>query len=430
MSPFLLLSFALSVADGDGKESAQALVEKAVRAQGGLDKFSGATYSRIEGNFNNDSHFRGEVFSQPGGKLRLNLDFKNEGSRILVMDGGKGWLKYQGFTQEIDRGMQERLKVSSHVDRVCGLTAILKDKGHILTVLGETKVDGKPALGVKVSYAEMPDVSLYLDRESGLLVKVAYRAKQPFNEQMELRETYYRDFRSIDLTAADERLVKQAGLASDGPALLALLRANTPDDGTRARIKQLIGQLSDKSFGKREQASAELGGLGLKAAAALREARRSADPETARRAENCLRRLRESAATKALAPTARLLVKHKPPQAIDVLFDFLPWAPDEESARAAQDALVLIAQSAKAPAAILLKALKDPDIKKQQAARAALGRDGGDYLKIPGRRLSFDGLRLPHHVVFFRDGRKDMEYRTTHFEFYNRFEDALFRRPE
>jgi hypothetical protein len=429
MTPILLLSLALAVND-DGKDSARGLVEKAVRAQGGLDKFSGATFSRIEGGFDKDSQFQGEVFSQPGGKLRLNLDFKNEGPRILVMAGGKGWLKIQGFVQEIDRGMEERLKVSSHVDRVCGLAALLKSKDYVLTPLGESNVDGKPALGVKVAYKDMPDVSLYLDKDSGLLVKVAYRAKQPFNEQMELRETYYREYRDINSTAADEKIVKQAGLATDGPALLAHLRANTPDDATRERIQQLIVQLSDKAFGRREQASAELGKLGLKAASSLREAQRSANPETSRRAENCLRRLRESPGVLALAPAARLLVKHKPPQAVKVLLDFLPWAPDEDSARATHDALVLIAQATKEPSEVLLKAAKDADPKKQKAALAALGRDGGSYLKTPGRRLSFDALRLPHHVVFFRDGRKDMEYRTILYEFYNSFADTLFQRPE
>ncbi|MBM4073523.1 MAG: hypothetical protein FJ271_32065 [Planctomycetes bacterium] len=426
---FLVLSLTLTSADV-GTDAARGLVEKAVRAQGGLDKLTGATFSHIEGNFDKNSRFQGEVFSQPGGKLRLNLDFKNEGPRTLVMDGSKGWLKFQGFVQEIDRGMQERLRVSTHVDRVCGLTALLKNKGYMLAPLGESNVDGKPALGVKVSYADMPDVSLYVDKESGLLVKVAYRAKQPFNEQMELRETYYRDYRAIDLSAADEKIVKQAGLGSDGPALLAHLRANTPDDATRKQVKQLIVQLADRSFGKREQASAELGKLGLKAAAALREASRAADPETARRAENCLRRLRESPAVHALAPAARLLVKRQPPQAVEVLLDFLPWAPDEDAGRAAQDALVLIAQAAKEPNPALLRAVKDANSTKQKAALAALGRDGGDYLKTPGRRLNYDGLRLPHHVVFFRDGRKDMEYRTTRYEFYNRFDDALFRRPE
>src|SRR5262245_27566474 len=129
MKTIIILSFVLAIADG--KDSPRALVEKGVRAQGGLDRFSGATFSRIEGSFNNDSTFQGEVYSQPGGKLRLNLEFKNEGPRVLVMDGGKGWLKYEGFTQEIDRGMQERLKVSSHVDRVCGLTALLKKKDFV-----------------------------------------------------------------------------------------------------------------------------------------------------------------------------------------------------------------------------------------------------------------------------------------------------------
>jgi hypothetical protein len=61
---------------------------------------------------------------------------------------------------------------------------------------------------------------------------------------------------------------------------------------------------------------------------------------------------------------------------------------------------------------------------------AVLGKDGGDYLKQPGRRLIVEGLRLPRTTVLFTDGQKRLELHTLEWEFFNRLDDALFERPE
>src|SRR5207245_5152124 len=53
----------------------------------------------------------------------------------------------------------------------------LKGKAFTLTALDETKVDGKPASGIKIAYKGHGDVSLWFDKDSGLLVKSAQRLK-------------------------------------------------------------------------------------------------------------------------------------------------------------------------------------------------------------------------------------------------------------
>src|SRR6516165_7799006 len=58
--------------------------------------------------------------------------------------------------------------------------------------------------------------------------------------------------------AADEALLKTAGLTGDGQALLDFFRQRTVQRVDPAKIKSLINQLDDESFQVREQASAEL----------------------------------------------------------------------------------------------------------------------------------------------------------------------------
>jgi hypothetical protein len=413
---------------------ARALVEKAVAAQGGLERLTRArgTRSLFKGTFQDGLKFDGESFNQNGGKLHLRLTFKDNamgGLRVLVLDGTKGWLKANGVTNDLDSDFQARVKTSSHVDRVSGLTALLKDKGYSLSLLGESKVKDIPALGVKVARAGLPDVSLFFDKKTGLLLKAAHRSVEPFTKQEVAKEMYFADYRTLDPAAEDEKTLTKAGRPTDAASLLAYLKQTIPDDAAAAEMRALVMQLGDQSFGVREKASAALVRRGIQAAALLQRARRSPDAEVAERARRCLDRIRPQADFTVPPAALRLLALRKPPGAVPILLEYLPWAPDEASIREAQHALVALAQAGKQPEPTLLAALKDSDPVRREAAAAALTKDGGAYLKRPGRRLLVEGLRLPHTVTLFRDGKKELDIQTFHYEFFNRFEDALFERP-
>src|SRR5262249_46855062 len=150
---------------------------------------------------------------------------------------------------------------SLYVDRVTSLVPLLKDKSFTLKALGESKVEDRPALGVQVSSTGHPDVSLYFDRDNGLLVKYAYPDRDPATNKDALHEIYFSDFREPDLSAPDEQALKNAGLAVTGPALLEFLKHQTPG-ADRDRIKALIRQLGDDSFEVRQKASDDLVALG------------------------------------------------------------------------------------------------------------------------------------------------------------------------
>lgn len=89
-------------------------------------------------------------------------------------------------------------------------------------------------------------------------------------------------------TAADERLLKEAGVKADGPALVEFFRKRVPPDVSPERLAALVKQLGDDDFDAREKASAALKALGARALPALRRAAGDADPEVKRRAQECL----------------------------------------------------------------------------------------------------------------------------------------------
>src|SRR5438067_7069694 len=71
----------------------RALIDKAIKAQGGLDKLDRkvASHRKSKGVFLTDGFsFTGEVFSEPGNRRRISLQGKvkdRPAARLLVLDG-------------------------------------------------------------------------------------------------------------------------------------------------------------------------------------------------------------------------------------------------------------------------------------------------------------------------------------------------------
>lgn len=182
--------------------------------------------------------------------------------------------------------------------------------------------------------------------------------------------------------AVEERILAEAGLATDGPALLEFLRRRTLGEESLAHIKELVARLGDPSFKAREAASAELIVIGKPAVRFLRQATKSNDPEVARRAEDCLHRVEQSDKRPGLAGVvARLLAIRHPPDASKVLLDYLPLAENEHVADEVRSALTVLAARPGSPDPVLRAALVDALPVKRAAAGVALARTKDDSIK-------------------------------------------------
>jgi HEAT repeat protein len=176
---------------------------------------------------------------------------------------------------------------------------------------------------------------------------------------------------------------------TDAPTLVAEFRKQTLSADDHVRIARLIVQLSDGSFRVRDRAAAELVATGPKAAGLLHQASRSAEPERARRADLCLKRIGQ--AKRPLPPeAARLLAMRRPQHAAQVLLDYLPFAEDEAMAAEVQTALGLVAMVDGKPNADLRSALADREPVRRAAAAEALCKSGGPALHDAVRPLLRD----------------------------------------
>jgi HEAT repeat protein len=418
-------------------DNPRALVERAVKALGGLDRITQvkAVHRQARAFYTQDKEtITSEVFSQSPDRVKIiqrTKDPDNPETRILALTGDKGWISMGGFVQDIDPQMLARLKRARHADRVAGLVALLRDKEkrYTLSALGETEIRGKPALCVKVTSQGQPDISLYFDKASGFLVKTVQRVADPLTNRDGLDEWYYSDYRLLDLAAPDEATLKQAKVGADGPALLDFLRKRTPGPETRERIQELLRQLSDPAFRVRVRATEDLKKMPGEAAGLLRLALQDKDREVVRRVEQVLEHLGRHKGAGLSGAALRLLALRRPAGAAEVVLAYLPWAPDEKTAAEALAALAAVALRDGEADPVLTRALDSADPRVRQAATAALGRDGGAYQKQPGRRVHVEGLRYPARSEVFRDGKRDMQLEVLQVEFFNRFDDSVFARP-
>jgi PQQ-like domain len=174
--------------------------------------------------------------------------------------------------------------------------------------------------------------------------------------------------------SADEATLKDAGYATDNPALLDFFRQRTLSDADRDRLARNVRKLGDASFVVREKASADLLAAGRSAVAFLTPALKDPDPEVVSRARRCLDRIGNTAAISQELAAVRLLALHNPPGSAQVLLNYLPFANDEVVEEEVLASLGSIAVANGKADAVLTAALTDRVPERRAAAGFLLSR--------------------------------------------------------
>src|SRR5215831_14151923 len=162
-----------------------------------------------------------------------------------------------------------------------------------------------------------------------------------------------------DAAALDERVLKEARLAVDGPSLLEFFRKRTISNTDLERIGQLIRDLGDDSFELRQKASAQLVATGAAAVPLLKQATKSEDIEVVRRAQECLKHIETGSSSAVVAAAARILAVRKPEGAAEVLLAYLPVVEDDLVGEAVRQTLTAIAIRDGKADPVLVAALAD-----------------------------------------------------------------------
>jgi hypothetical protein len=120
------------------------------------------------------------------------------GKYIQVLNGDKGWVKLGELSRECFKEELVEMKEQLNVTSIAHLS-VLAGEEYKLSPLGEETVEGRTAVGMRVERKGFRDVSLYFDKDSGLLLKVQTRVRDPLRGGLECTsETLYSDYREVD----------------------------------------------------------------------------------------------------------------------------------------------------------------------------------------------------------------------------------------
>jgi HEAT repeat protein len=173
----------------------------------------------------------------------------------------------------------------------------------------------------------------------------------------------------------DKRTLREAGLSSEGPALLAFFHARARTDIEHEPLQRLLHQFVAGGDEERVRATAEMLGLGSLALQVLRQTVNDLDhPEASVRASRCLPWLEGESSRKLLTAAAHVLAQCKPEGAAAALLAYLPYADNPEVSAAVNAALAAVAAPDGKPDPALLRGLNDRLGIRRAAAGVALCR--------------------------------------------------------
>jgi hypothetical protein len=202
--PLYHIAAPTAAALGDDKDP-QAILDKAIKALGGEEKLKKAEAMswKSKGKINfggNEMDMKMETVAKGVDRYRRESEVEtDQGTRkfVMVLAGDKGWMKFGDEPREMEGDMLANWRRNAYLEILPMTLVPLKGKGYKLESAGETKVDDKPAVGVKVTCSDDKDFTIFFDKDSGLPVKVVARVAG-FQGNEFTQETTFKDYKDFD----------------------------------------------------------------------------------------------------------------------------------------------------------------------------------------------------------------------------------------
>jgi hypothetical protein len=207
------VSRAQAADEGEHATQARAIIDKAIQAHGGADKLSqfNAVSAKWVGKHRIENEHYGDAvrvvtYEMPADKIRFDFEVENpKGSNFAfarVVNGKKGWQGSDRRTRDLNEAEVTQIVDKMYAHWLASVVplkdvVLLKDNGFEFSVFGNVPADGKDAVGVLVSCKGRPDVILFFDKETGLVIKSERRAKDAATNREYTAESIYRDHKAF-----------------------------------------------------------------------------------------------------------------------------------------------------------------------------------------------------------------------------------------
>jgi outer membrane lipoprotein-sorting protein len=202
----------------------KAILRKSIEAHGGdknLAKFK-AVNSKFKGTIELMGAKRditGETSFQKPDKVRNTMTIDIGGNKIdiiTVYNGKKMWVSAAGMVMEInDEKLLQSVREELQVEGASNLGDFLKAP-YELNAVGEVKVKGKDAIGIRVSKKGQKDITMFFDKKTHLVVKSEMRSIDSISKEEVTQEKFIVAYQDKD----GMKIAKRVEIVKDGKAFL------------------------------------------------------------------------------------------------------------------------------------------------------------------------------------------------------------------
>ncbi len=183
----------------------KAIVEKAIKAHGGADKLNKllgykATIKGTVDAMGNAAEMNVKLVGQHPdmAKVEGTISLGGQDIKLLQIVNGKKYnITINGMKIDLPEDAKDDVQFAVYTAGFMQITPLLKPE-FTLTAAPDADVDGKPASGVVVSRKDTRDLTIYFDKKTGLMVRMAYKAKTDKGE-VNREETFsnYQDVKGL-----------------------------------------------------------------------------------------------------------------------------------------------------------------------------------------------------------------------------------------
>jgi hypothetical protein len=141
------------------------------------------------------------LYGQLPDKFRLESERTTDGETtrfVKVINGQRGWVVEGGKVRAMTAEEMAQTRETFYHKHLDTTLLPLKDKEVELASLGESTVGGRAALGLRVRRPGRPDLKLYFDKQTKLLLKSEMTTKVRDGGKGTRLEYVYSDYRDFD----------------------------------------------------------------------------------------------------------------------------------------------------------------------------------------------------------------------------------------
>lgn len=170
------------------EDDPKTILTEALKAHGGAEFLAKHKAARVQNKGKitlpgvGEAEFTQDMAYMLPDKLKDNLELNVAGQKITIatlINGDKVSIEAAGKAVDITDDIKKAIKDGAHMVNVARIAPLLKDKSYELSLFGDSKVEDKPAVGVRVSQKDKKDITLFFDKKTHLLVKIEHRTAEP-----------------------------------------------------------------------------------------------------------------------------------------------------------------------------------------------------------------------------------------------------------